>query len=370
MLAKSYLDIKLFPYRSRRRFRGDPRYDLQNVTRGFASRIDDSSEDRVLLERICAAYIKAVDHQKTALESYRPTKWWQEQQTRLQAVMQALQNRDIPALRQMYSNFYRDPCSSGLIPISGMPWAAADGTISDTHRHFYLGDTLYSIDYWTKQTGGRFAIADLAGPYVGNPFGVVIDGTLVRFEAPYQHYCAYRLSTLLEAGPATIAEIGGGFGGMAYFLLRDRPALTYFDFDVPESIALTSYFLMKAFPSLTFLLYGEKPMMPEEIARANVVLVPLLAMEKMQPRSVDVTFSSHSISALAPAFMAHYFEIMGRITKSHFLYVGATAAAKTIADLTSQRAVMRMVSTGVSNWNGHKSANWNDVEALYRVGER
>src|SRR5215469_8212120 len=127
--------------------------------------------------------------------------------------------------------------------------------------------------------------------------------------------------------PSTVVEIGGGFGGMAYFLLRDRQPLTYFDFDLPECIALASYFLLKAFPSLTFLLYGEEEMTPKEVASADVVLMPLFEISKMQPRSVDVTFSSHAISALPSEFIAHYLDTICRITQGHFLYVGGMFGA-------------------------------------------
>jgi putative sugar O-methyltransferase len=370
-LAKTYFDVKSFPYRSRLRFREDSRYQLQNLTAGFASRIDDSSADQELLERICSAYIRATEDQKTAPENFQPSKWWDthSQQTRLQPVMQALEKRDIPALRRMYSNFYRDPCSSGLLPVRGLPWNLRDGAMKDTDRYSYLGDSLYSIDYWTERTARRFALADLAGPNIGNPFGVMLDGTLVRFEAPYQHYCAHRLSTILGAGPSAVAEIGGGFGGMAYFLLRDRQPLTYFDFDLPETIALASYFLMKAFPSLTFLLYGEKRMTQEEIARANVVLMPLFEIEQMPPRSVDFTFSSHALSSLPSELMAHDLDRIGRITQGHFLHISGMPGTTALFEQVSRRRDMQLVEAGVSGWNGHKTTNWNGVEALYRVGE-
>ena len=371
VLAKTYFDVKLFPYRSRLRYRGDPRYKLQNVTEGFAPRIDTSDDDEELLERICAAYIKAAEHQEAVRKTYQPSRWWTEQrQERLQTVTQALKKRDIQALRLMYRNFYRDPCSSGLVARSGMPWANGCGEMKNIDRHFYLGDFLCAIDHWKERAGGGFAIADLVGPNIGNPFGVMVEGTLVRFEAPYQHYCAHRLSALLDAGPATVAEIGGGFGGMAYFLLRDRRQLTYFDFDLPETIALASYFLMKAFPELTFLLYGEKEMTSEEIARAHVVLMPLFQIGQMPPRSVDVAFSSFAVSAVAPELMSDYVETICRITRGHFLLIaGGKSGANTILKLASQRRDVRVVETGVSAWNGHKSANWNDVETLYRIGE-
>jgi putative sugar O-methyltransferase len=369
VLAKTYFDVKLFPYRSRLRFRGDSRYQLQNVTEGFSSRIDDSSNDQQLLERICSAYIKAIEHQETAPETYQPSRWWRQvQQTRLRPVMQALNNRDIQALRTMYRNFYRDSCSSGLIIMTDVPWAVHHGEIKDIHRHFYLGDSLCCVDYWKQRTAGRFPLADLAGPNIGNPFGVMLDGTLVRFEAPYQHYCAHRLSTLLDPRQSTVVEIGGGFGGMAYFLLRDRQPVTYLDFDLPECIALASYFLLKAFPSLTFLLYGEKEMTSNEIEPANVVLMPLFEIEKLQPRSVDVTFSSHAISALPSEFIAHYLDTICRTTRGYFLYIGGILGEKAISELASKRMDLRMLETCVSGWNAHKTANWNDVEALYRVG--
>jgi len=123
------------------------------------------------------------------------------------------------------------------------------GTISDLHRRFYLGDALHRIDYWAKQVGSGFSTRDLAGPAIGNPFGITLDGTLIRTGAPGQHYCAHRIMRQLSSESAVVAEIGGGFGGMAYYLLRDRPRLTYLDFDLPESLALTTYYLHKAFPA-------------------------------------------------------------------------------------------------------------------------
>src|SRR5271155_6016733 len=98
-----------------RRFRGDARYELQNVTDGFRSRFDDSSDDDELLERICAAYIEAVKQQQFAPKIYKASEWWQQvRQGSLGPVIHALLSRDINALRRMYRNFFRDPCSSGL----------------------------------------------------------------------------------------------------------------------------------------------------------------------------------------------------------------------------------------------------------------
>ena len=308
--AKTLLSTRFsmwkFAAHGARRFRGDARYNPQNVTDGFISRIDNSDDDAELLDRICTAYIKAVEKQKSAPKTYMATEWWQQMRERsLSPVIKALLTRDVGALRRMYRNFFRDPCSSGLLGAPyGMSKAYFGGNIKDVHRRFYLGHVLYRLDYWMAQTDRRFSLRDLAGPGIGNPFGLLIDGTHISVGAEYAHCCAYRIGSQLNSKGATVAEIGGGFGGMAYYLLRDRPKVTYLDFDVPESIALASYYLLKAFPHLKFLLYGEEELTREAIARADVVLMPVFELATMPAGSVDVTFSSHAMSDLSSEAMA------------------------------------------------------------------
>ena len=243
--------------------------------------------------------------------------------------MRALLTRDIDALRVMYRNFFRDPCSTGLIGVPyGMSKAYFAKTIRDVHRRFYLSDLLYQIDHWMAETDEHFALFDLASPNIGNPFGVVIEGTLVEAGAPYRHYCAHRIASLLDSETATVAEIGGGFGGMAYYLLRDRLGVTYLDFDIPESIALTSYYLMKAFPQLIFSLYGEEETTEQAIARSDAVLLPLFEMTKMKTGSVDMTFSSHAMSDILPGALADYLNNIGRMTRKCFLWIGVERNGK------------------------------------------
>jgi putative sugar O-methyltransferase len=372
-LAKALLAERInmarFADRGERSFAGDPRFDLRSVTAGFAARLDDRSADAMLLERICTAYIKAVETQQSAREAYTASEWWEQvRQGSLGPVMHALLNRDIPALQTMYRNFFRDPCSTGLI---GVPYGASRArfSVKDAHRRFYLIDVLYRIDYWMAQTDGRFALRDLAGPGVGNPFGVIMDGTLVEAGAEYRHYCAHRVAGLLDSEKGVVAEIGGGFGGMAYYLLRDRSGVTYLDFDVPESLALASYYLMKAFPQLRFLLFGEETLTKEAIACADVALMPVFELATMPAGSVDVTFSSHAVSDISLDAAAEYLRHIARITRSGFLFIGSNDASQALSDLIERRGdSFRMVETRSSGWHSHKIPPVDETECLFRVG--
>ena len=191
-------DLRRFVAQSDAHFRDEPRYQLDNVTNGFASRLDDSADDTELLRRISAAYSKSIEDERHASSCYQPSPWWVEnRRASLAKVMRALQNGDSGALHRMYSNFFRDPCATGLV---GVPFGNRKEyfrrPMKDIHRRAYLGDALYRLDYWKSVTGGSLELRDLAVPNIGNPYGVVLEDTLIRFSAEYHHFCAYEVLKL------------------------------------------------------------------------------------------------------------------------------------------------------------------------------
>jgi hypothetical protein len=369
-LVVEHLNRSRFADSGERFFASDPRYDLRRVTEGFADRFDNEGDDTAVLERICAAYISAVKGESSALGAYQATGWWEQQRHgSLGAVTRALMTRDIDSLRAMYRNFYRDPCSAGLIVLQRAAKEYFGDTIKDLHLRYCMADALFRLDYWKAMTDDRFASHDLFGPEVGNPFGVMVDGTLIRTGSEYQHYCAFRVDRLLSSGASTVAEIGGGFGGMAYYLLRDRAKTTYINFDVPESVALMSYYLLKAFPSLKFLLYGEEELTEDAIARADVVLRPLFEMNKMTAKSVDVTFSSHAMADLSHEAMVEYLNNIARMTRNSFFCIGHDRSGDAMRDLISRYyPSFELEDKRVTGWHCHRVPSSGELECLYRIG--
>ncbi len=367
-LLALYLNIKGVGDRSHRRYRGDARYDLMNVSNGFTSRPDASCGDDEVLERICVAYIAAAQREQFAPEVYQASAWWR--QVRLTShgpVIRALSSRDLASLRRMYSNFFRDASSTGLISVPySLTKAYFDKPIRDIHRRYFLGDALYGIDYWKTLTGDRFPLHVLAGPEIGNPFGIMIGETLVRVGSAYQHYSAHKIASCLFSAKAIVAEFGGGFGGMAYYLLRDQPGVKYIDFDVPESLALTAYYLLRSFPNLRFLLYGEGAITAETLASADVVLMPLFEMESLPSESVEMVFSSHAMSDISQKAMSAYLRTISRISTGCFLYMGNAQGAESVRNLTADsQPLFRLDEMRPSGWNTHRFPKADEVECLF-----
>jgi putative sugar O-methyltransferase len=193
------------------------------------------------------------------------------------------------------------------------------------------------------------------GPGLGNPCGVVIDGTHISVGAEYAHYCYHRVKEKLGPESATVAEIGGGFGRMAYYLLRDRPGTRYVGFDLPENVALASYYLMRAFPDLEFLCFGEKDITREAVAEADVVMLPSFALAAVQAGSVDLTFTSHGMSELTTDELGHEVREISRITKKRLLFMSNRGASQIISDcVRRQSPAFALEDSRESGWHSYK----------------
>ena len=305
----------------KRTYKNDPRFRLDLVEQGFRSRHSSEQCDEELLHRICEAY-KAASCVPVA-EAYRPTAWWDAlRRSSLQPVIQALETRDIDALQRMYANFFRERCSDGLVGKTLLLAPSLSRPFARLHQLAYLSEALSRLDAWKDITNARHALQTLSGPAIGNPFGIVLEGVLIRPRAEHQYYCAERIGSVLNDATAVIAEIGGGYGGMAYYLLRDHSQVTYLNFDLPESLALAAYYLMKSFPEKRFLLYGETSTRDVSLRNFDVVLLPLSELSAMPSASADLIFSSHAMSDLDPAALSVYMAHANDIGKRYFLYQG------------------------------------------------
>ena len=354
--------------KGKRRFSKDRRFDLRAVEQGLAPRPGEAADDAVLLRRICDAWSNTMAQQESAPEAFQPHRWWRARRDAdLGPIIRALATYDFDSMRKAYGNFFRDRCSAGL---TGMPLATVEaGTpVSYRSKQLLLIDALHRVDVWKNRTKSRFPLADLTPPSVGNPFGVVIDSVFIRNGSEDQHYCAHRMIDLHRSPePPVVAEIGGGFGGMAYYLIRDCPGVTYLNFDLPETIALASYYLLSAFPEAKAVLYGEAELGSETMQSGEIILMPGFAIAQVPPDSVDVAFNSRILSDLTPASLRRYLEEIARTTRGSLLHLnrseGSIAADRWFA---ANAPDFKLVENRISEWNDAKTLKPDEREYVYR----
>jgi putative sugar O-methyltransferase len=355
-----------------RKFRGDKNYDLDLVDKGFADRREEMQDDSEILNRICAAYNKAKDVQRHVSPVYRPSNEWLPIYKRpLREVIEALTNRDINRLGRIYGNFWRDPCSTGLVGLPlDMKKHFFGQRISRRDKMLFLNDTLYRYSLWHSLLGNTHRVEDLDSPCVGNPYGYFIDGTFIKGGSDYQHYYATAIGGLIKAETSKcVVELGGGFGGMAYYLLRDNKDLTYIDLDLPENMALTAYYLLKAFSEKKILLFGEADLTQEAIQSNDILIMPSFEVNNLPDHCAGLVFNSYSLAEMSRETISTYISEFTRIIKGggYFLHVNHSKNSVVISDdFGVNPEQFDLLYKIPALWNMGRNSQMDECEYLYR----
>jgi hypothetical protein len=125
---------------------------------------------------------------------------------------------------------------------------------------------------------------------------------------------------------------------------------------------------MRSFPHLTFLLFGEKPWNGKVPAGVDVVLMPVFEMEKISVRTIDVSFSSHSISDLSDEVAQGYLRIIGQATRDCLLIVGSETRIRAIEEsVCLGNEHLKLVRTQPMKWNRIRTPKAVEMESLFRI---
>lgn len=355
----------------KKRFANDPNFRPDLVPEYFIPHPEKDTDDSVIISRIIAAYQKAKAKQQGAGEAFNVSnEWLHIYERNLGPVMKALLKGNIEDVQRMYRNLFRDPCSTGLhgLPIK-IPNLFGGAPIKQKYREYIMCDVLHRYNLWRTRTGNRYTTAALSAPVVGNPYGPTIDGNFVRPCGDYQHYYAYAIGQLLGSTTnQVVVELGGGFGGLAFYLLRDLPQITYVDFDLPEGTALASYYLMKSLPSLPIRLYGEVELIRNVVETSCVYMMPSFEIVNLPAKSVGVSFNSYSLAEMSPATVLRYIDEIGRITRGHFLHVNHNKNAVLSADnFGVERRGFKLLSREIAGWTLGINPASDEYEYLYKA---
>ena len=369
---KQEVNLTVSVWRNSREFRNYKNYDLDLVDKGFKDRREEVPDDPEILNRICTAYNKAKDVQRHVSPVYRPSnEWLPIYEKPFKEVIDVLTSRDIKKLGRIYGNFWRDPCSTGLVGLPlDMKKCFLGKQIARRHKMLLLNDVLYRHRLWCSLLGNTHSIEDLDSPCFGNPYGVYIDGKFIQCCSDYKHYYATAIGRLIKAETSKcVVELGAGFGGMAYYLIRNKRDLTYIDLDLPENMALTAYYLLKAFPEKKILLFGEANLTQEAIQNNDILIMPSFEVNKLPDCCVDLVFNSYSLAEMSLETIRTYISEFTRIIKreGYFLHVNHNKNSVVISDdFGVNPDQFDLLYKIPALWNMGRDAKMDEYEYLYR----
>ena len=234
----------------------------------------------------------------------------------------------------------------------------------------WLNDVLYRYRLWHSLLGNIYSIADLDSPCVGNPYGYYIDGKFIKGGSDYQHYYATAIGRLLKTETTKcVVELGAGFGGMAYYLLRDNREVTYIDLDLPENAALTAYYLLKAFPEKKIRLFGEVGLLDESIHNNEILIMPSFEISHLPSGCAGLVFNSYSMAEMSRETISTFVAEITRLVcgNGYFLHVNHNKNSLVVADdFGLNPAQFDLLYKIPALWNMGRDSRMDEYEYLYR----
>jgi len=232
-----------------------------------------------------------------------------------------------------------DPADNRLLPIdrrvftlanhSRVTFAVALKLGLDPGRRLQLA--LYR---WLVATLWDFVIAHdklglasrLAEPRLGSPIEVIHDGRLLSQDLGHSILECNSLAPALKAHESgrrlRIAEVGAGYGRLAYALLK-ASAYQYLIFDIPPSLAISQWYLSNLFPGkriFPFRHFERFEDIADELAAADIAFFTANQIELLPESYVDLSINISSLHEMRPEQIENMLAQIYRIT-SRFVYL-------------------------------------------------
>jgi putative sugar O-methyltransferase len=172
----------------------------------------------------------------------------------------------------------------------------------------------------------RGLLRSLEEPQLGNPFLVRHNGRNLSQDLCNSIHELYSILGPQGLPPAHLrspafAEIGAGYGRLAYVILKAIPGATYCIIDIPPALYLSQRYLTTLFPELPafrfrpFRSYAE---VAADFESSRLRFIAPHQLELLPPNSVDYFVNISSFHEMTVPQVENYFRLMDRICRGRF----------------------------------------------------
>jgi putative sugar O-methyltransferase len=283
---------------------------------------NESPEEKIIVERIYNSFKKMKEAQVHDGELYKPATIWQNHIDKsYHYLIDGIKENDINKFHFFLSNFGAWKSYHGIE--SNALLNAKKRTIVGRH---YLKNVLFHQNFqlWSWFYNARKPLSKLAYPRYGNQMGANIkdetgDQVFVGSGSFFNEIYGSLLSNLIDdVKRPIIADLGGGYGKLAYFTLRDLEDFCFIDFDLPETLCLAAYYLMKAWPTKKVLLFGEAEFDTSSFEQYDMIFMPSSMIERLKSNCIDLFLNKNSLGEMNSDAAINYLKYISLSTKYFF----------------------------------------------------
>jgi putative sugar O-methyltransferase len=215
--------------------------------------------------------------------------------------------------KQFYSSLWRDKFISLAIALGVLKLPNPEISPKEWSKVLLNNPETLATEF-EKVSGIPFSF-----PAVFNPFGINVKGNVFPLIAFHYYYLAASVNLLFGVSNKKIIEIGGGFGGVAYFFLKLKPS-SYNIFDLSYGCAIQAVYLQYCFPDIPIRLYGEPA--PSASTWINIQPSWLLLNEGIEIGNIDLAINQDSLADIDRPIAAKYLQKIRQKLTGQFISVG------------------------------------------------
>lgn len=329
------------------------------------------------IERIAQAYRQAKADPRCQDSRYRVGNEWLPIYSRYMGnFIEALSHGPVERLRHELENFFRKPFSNGLHGLHfemterymtpGRPITTEDASAYVHTIKADLDRLMVSVPHLDLR------VLDM--PVAGNPYGYELDG---RFAYGLHFlYFAQKIDQLLQLQRPCVVELGGGYGGLAWAIRACMPQACYVDFDLPEVLAIASFYALSVQPNARVALFGEvdvtrlQTQADGESRPFDLIFMPNFEIERLPDNAADLSFNSWSLAEMEPLPIANYVGHLCRVARHYFFHVNHTVHCKIGSDLFPiDYEKFRLLHRAPAMWGKSEYRNYSvdEHEFIYRA---
>jgi putative sugar O-methyltransferase len=283
-----------------------------NIVKPF---ITDSS-DNFLINRIFTSYKKMKKSQLSAHKIYQPSTLWKNHLEKDYKIMQeSYLSNDYKKFSFFLKNFGNWNKYLGI---------EHNILLKKYNKNFILRKYLKSEIFdklfktWKYFNNTEKEIKDLNSPEYGNQIGAYLNNNFVTIGSFFNDIIAKLLIPYIAKKRVVVADLGGGYGKLGYYLLKKEKNFCFIDFDLPETLCLASYYLMKVWPKKKALLYGEKVFTSHDLKLFDLIFMPSFEIKKLKENSIDLFLNKNSLGEMNPNLATHFISYICKSTNFFF----------------------------------------------------
>lgn len=159
-------------------------------------------------------------------------------------------------------------------------------------------------------------------PLIGNPFIVAYKNKSISQDLCNSVYEFYSITGKINLQKyMNVAEIGAGYGRLAYVFLNTLPKTSYCIIDIPPALFIAQEYLSKVFPKekifcfRPFSSFGE---VKEEFEAARIKFIMAHQIEYLPDKYFDIMISISTLHEMTREQISNYIEQINRLTTGYF----------------------------------------------------